>query len=190
MVKLVAVLNPPNFSFSKQDAVKSGRFVLYFILVYLAASLLFDALFPLKALELFIANNVLSFLQSAGYAGTVSIAGAAVISLQAGPSIEISELCTGRMELLIITSAIIASTGIGWRKRLFGVVAAGLATVAFNYVRIIVTIMLILGTGDLAVIDFAHNVLFRAFLFVTIAGLYVAWFYWAVSREAALRKAV
>ncbi len=177
------MLQPLRFSFERQDAVKTGRFVLYFLLAYLAASLAVEALFPIQAIELFVANNVLSFLQGAGYSGSVEAGETAIISLEAGPQIEISELCTGVMETLIIVSAIVASVGIAWKKRLFGAAAAGLTTIAFNYVRIIVTAMLILGTSDISLISFTHNVLFRTFLFLTIAVLYIAWFYWAVRGE-------
>jgi exosortase/archaeosortase family protein len=174
---------PFGFSFQKEDAVKTGRFLLWFILTYLLLSVAIKAIFPIEAIELWVANNVLAILQLAGYSGSTSLAETALIELQSGSTIEISELCTGLMETLIIVGAIVASIGISWRKRLLGAAAAAAATIALNYVRIIATALLILSTSDLALIEFTHNVLFRLFLFVTIAGLYIAWFYWAASSE-------
>jgi exosortase/archaeosortase family protein len=171
------------FSFGREDAVKTGRFLAFFIVAYIALSFLAKAVFPVETIELWVANNVLAFLQLLGYSGSVSLGETALIQLDAGPAIEISGLCTGLTETLIIVGAIIASMGIGWRKRLFGAVSAGLAVIVLNYARIIFTVLLILGANDLAVIDFTHNILFRAFLFLSIAGIYIAWFYWAASGE-------
>ncbi|MBN2066952.1 MAG: hypothetical protein JW744_00610 [Candidatus Diapherotrites archaeon] len=176
-------LKPFNFSFEKEDAVKTGRFLLFFILVYLLGLLFLGALFPIPAQELFIAGNVSAALGAFGIESSVSMQETALVSIQSGPAIAISELCTGSTELLIIVSAIIASIGISWRKRLAGAIAAAAATTAFNYFRVIATILIILGTGDIGAIELAHNVLFRAFLFFTIAVSYIAWFYWAVSAE-------
>lgn len=176
-------LNPLGLSFGRQDAVRTGRFLLYFIIAYMLLSLAVKAIFPVQAVELFVANNVLGFLQLLGQAGTVSMGETALIELQSGIAIEISELCTGIMETLIIVCAIIASVGIEWRKRLLGAAVAGVATIVLNQARIVVTALIILGSGDLALIEFTHNVLFRLFLFLSIAGLYIAWFYWAASSE-------
>jgi exosortase/archaeosortase family protein len=178
-----------NLAFEKEDAVKTGRFLLYFILVYLALSFVAQAVVGMEAIELWVAGNVLGMLNMFGFAGTVSFEETALVSLEAGSVIQISELCTGTMELFIVVGAIIASLGISWRRRLIGTGAAGIAVILFNHVRIVFTSLLILGTGDLALIDFTHNVLFRVFLFVTVAGLYIAWFYWAASKEMPVKKA-
>ncbi|MDP2973898.1 MAG: archaeosortase/exosortase family protein [Candidatus Diapherotrites archaeon] len=177
-------MRPLNFRFEKDDATKTGRFLLFFILVYLAATLLLDSFFPVRAQEEFIAGSVLAGLQATGSSGTVALNETVLIELQNGKSIEISELCTGRMELLIIVSAIIASLGIDWRKRLLGAAIAAVAAIAFNFARIFVAAILILGSSDIGLIEFTHNILFRIFLFFTIAVLYIGWFYWAVSAEA------
>ncbi len=184
MRALKKFFKPLNFRFEKEDATKTGRFLLFFVLVYLVASLLLDSFFPIRAHEAFIANNVLAALQATGSSGRVVEKETVLIELQNGKSIEISELCTGRMELLIIVGAIIASLGIEWRKRLIGAVAAAVATILFNFFRIFAASLLILNTADLGLIEFTHNILFRVFLFFTIAVLYIAWFYWAVSAEA------
>ncbi len=169
--------------FSRDDAVKTGRFLAFFIIVYLALSVSIKFFFPVIVIEQWVADNVLAFLQFLGHQGYVTMGQTAVIHIEGGPAIEISELCTGLMETLIVVSAIIASAGIDWRKRLFGSVSAGLATIVLNFARIVFTVLLILGTADIALITFAHNILFRAFLLISIAGMYMLWFWWAVKDD-------
>lgn len=171
------------FSFGREDAVKTGRFLVFFIFAYMVLSLA-GQLVGIENVELWVAGNVLGTLQLFGFTGTVSLEETAVISLANGPSIEISELCTGLTETFLIVGAIIASFGISLRRRVLGAVAAGIATIALNHARIVATALIIIGSGDLALIEFAHNILFRVFLFATVAGIYIAWFYWAASREA------
>ena len=171
------------FSFTKEDARKTGRFLVFLIFAYLVLSTLARALIGIEAIELGVANAVLGILQAFGQSGTVSFGEVALIELGTGVSIEISELCTGLTEFMIIVGAILASFGISFRRRLAGAAAAGLLTVLLNLLRIVVTALVILGTGDLALIEFTHNILFRAFLFVSIAALYIAWFYWAALKE-------
>jgi len=177
------------FSFGKEDSIKTGRFLLYFIVAYIALSLLAKAFFTVQGIELWVAGNVLGILQAMGQQGQVMIGESAFIELASGTSIEISELCTGLMETLIIAGAIIASVGISWRKRILGAAVSAVAAILFNHARIVFTVMAILGTEDIGLVEFAHNVLFRVVLFVVIAGLYIAWFYWAVSSEARGKKA-
>lgn len=182
------LLRPLNFSFGKADAVKTGRFLVFFIVAYVALSIFARTVLTVQGIELWVAGNVLGFLSLFGQAGTVSLGETALIELASGTVIEISELCTGLMETLIIVGAILASIGISWKKRLLGAVAAGILTISLNHFRIVFTALLILETGNLEMIEFAHNVLFRIFLFVTIAGFYIAWFYLAVREESALGK--
>ncbi len=174
--------------FSRDDAVKTGRFLAFFIIIYLILSILIKFFFPIIVIEQWVADNVLAFLQFLGYQGYVTLGQTAVIHIESGPAIEISELCTGLMETMIIVSAIIASAGIDWRKRLFGSVSAGLATIVLNFARIVFTILLILGTADIVLITFAHNILFRAFLLISIAGMYMLWFWWAVKDDKKGKK--
>lgn len=182
------ILKPLNISFEKQDAVKTGRFLLFFILSYMLLSVAINSVFQIQAIEAWIAGNVLFVLGFFGQSGTVAVGETALIELGSGTAIEISELCTGLMETLIIVGAIISSIGIGWKKRLSGAVAATLVSVILNHARIIATALLILGTDDKGLVEFTHNFLFRVFLLVSIAGIYIAWFYWAASTEAKTGK--
>jgi len=92
--------------------------------------------------------------------------------------IAISYLCTGLLETVIISSAIISSFGITLKSRILGVVGALIALVAFNVFRIVASILIIIYFG-LNLANFSHDVLFRVFLFFSIAGIYFVWFRWA-----------
>ncbi len=179
---------PFSLSFGKDDAVKTGRFLLYFILVYLVFSMLAKGIVGIETIELWVAGNVLGILSFFGQTGTVSLAETALIQLDSGIAIEISELCTGLMETILIVGAIIASIGLSWKKRLIGAGAALIIAIIFNHIRIVITTLLILGTNDITLIEFTHNILFRITLLVIIAGLYIIWFYWAASTDSKFSK--
>jgi len=175
------------FIFEKDDAVKTGRFLLYFMLAYLIMLGLVNWI-GIQAFEQWVASNVLFLLQLFGHSGQVTVTETALIHLESGVVIEISELCTGLTELMIIVGAILGSAGIFWKKRVLGAAVAGVIAIVFNHFRIVATSLLILGSTDIELIDFTHNVLFRTFLFATVAGLYIAWFYWAVGSEMKAKK--
>jgi exosortase/archaeosortase family protein len=90
----------------------------------------------------------------------------------------ISWLCTGITEIIILMSAIIASFGIAWKKKLLGVLGAIIAGLLFNFLRIWITINIIL-TQEAQVFEFAHDLLFRLILFLYIIVFYVIWFYYS-----------
>jgi len=90
----------------------------------------------------------------------------------------ISWLCSGILEIIILVSAILASFGVSWRKKAIGVIVAITSGYLFNIIRIIITIIIILSQEQ-AVFELAHDLLFRATLFIYIVAIYVIWFYWA-----------
>lgn len=90
----------------------------------------------------------------------------------------ISWLCTGVLEMIVLASAILASFGVSWKKKLQGILAAIVLGVIFNLLRIVLTINIILGQEG-QIVEFTHDLLFRVILFVYIVGFYVLWFYWA-----------
>lgn len=99
-----------------------------------------------------------------------------------GKAIVISWLCTGVLEIIILVSAIIASFGVSWRKKIIGVIAAAILGALFNLLRIWVTINLIL-TQNTQTVELAHDMLFRFILFIYIFAVYVIWFYWAAKEK-------
>lgn len=99
-----------------------------------------------------------------------------------GKTIVISWLCTGALEIIILVSAILASFGVGWRKKAVGVIGAVVLGVVFNLLRIVVTVNIILSQ-NVQTVELAHDLIFRLVLFVYIVALYVGWFYWAMNTK-------
>jgi len=98
--------------------------------------------------------------------------------VQSGQTIFISWLCSGVLEIIILVSAIIASFGISWKKKIIGIIIATIIGYVFNIFRIWVTLNIIL-TQNAQVFEIAHDTLFRIVLFVYIIVVYVLWFNWA-----------
>jgi len=94
----------------------------------------------------------------------------------------ISWLCTGILEIIILISAILASFGISWNKKIIGAGVAIVAGVIFNLARILITVNFIL-TQSGPVVELAHDVLFRIVLFIYIVLVYVLWFNWANGKK-------
>ncbi|MBN1941050.1 MAG: archaeosortase/exosortase family protein [Candidatus Diapherotrites archaeon] len=174
-----------NFGFhiTREDASKTGLFLIFFIVIYLVLTSVFS-LIPGVAVQKFVADTELGALGIFGLSGNTSIEETAVINLDAGIGIQISELCTGFQELFILVAAILASNGIVWRRRIIGAIIGAAIVLAFNYIRITATVLIILATADIVLVELAHNILFRVFLFLTIAASYIVWFYWAVQKKA------
>lgn len=97
---------------------------------------------------------------------------------QTGQLIVISFLCTGLIEIAILISAMLASFGIDLKKKLIGVVVAIFGGIIFNFLRIWITLNIIIFSGA-GVFEIAHDLLFRLVLFLYIIVVYVIWFNWA-----------
>jgi exosortase/archaeosortase family protein len=94
----------------------------------------------------------------------------------------ISWLCTGVLEIIILISAILASFGINWKKKIAGIGIAIIAGVIFNLLRILITVNFIL-TQSGEIVELTHDVLFRLVLFIYIVVVYVLWFNWSVKKK-------
>ena len=174
---------------SAGDVQKAGRFLLFFIFFFVAGTLLLDFVVPNSARQELVASATLAVLQATGTTGHLDLsAGHTWIILDRGNTIQISDLCTGTLEFLIIIGAILASAGIDRKKRVLGAAMAGVLVLLLNLARILATIGLIGSTQDTQLIDFTHNVFFRVFLFVSIMGLYTLWFAWAVGKDGPQKK--
>lgn len=92
--------------------------------------------------------------------------------------IVISWLCTGILEIIILVSAILASFGIALKKKLIGVLFAIISGFIFNFIRIWITLNIIM-MQEAQVFEIAHDVLFRLTLLIYIVIVYVIWFSWA-----------
>jgi exosortase/archaeosortase family protein len=99
-----------------------------------------------------------------------------------GKQLIISWLCTGVLEILLLVSAILASFGISWTKKFWGITIAIISGALFNLLRLVITVNLVVSQ-NISVVELAHDVLFRVVLFVYIMVIYIAWFYWAMKED-------
>lgn len=88
---------------------------------------------------------------------------------------QINSLCAGDIEIALLLAIILASWDRTWRQRFIGCIFGILTVLIVNPIRIAV----VLGAGhaygwELA--DFAHDILFRASLFLIIVGFYFIWY--------------
>ncbi len=92
--------------------------------------------------------------------------------------IVISWLCSGVLEIIILISAILASFGISFKKKLIGIIVAIISGLIFNFIRIFITLQIIM-MQNAQVFEIAHDLLFRLTLLLYIIIIYVLWFNWA-----------
>ncbi len=170
-------------NWSQADVDRTGRFLLWFLLFFLAGTLVLDVVVPNVVRERAVAGASLFVLERAGIGGQLDFSAEhALIRLDHGAVIQISELCTGILETLVILGAILATIDVEWKKRWAGAIAAAVLVGALNLARIGITVGLIVSSSDLGLVDLAHNLFFRVFLFVSVFGIYLAWFLWATEQ--------
>jgi len=176
----------------KEEEIKSSQkkqftfFMLGFVLSYLI----------LTGITYMIPEIFFDLLTGLGAKGLLQLQGLEVIEFigenyqmlvgpaGAGKTIIISWLCSGVLEIIILVSAMLASFGISWKKKFIGIIFAIIVGYVFNLLRVWTTINIIL-TQNVQTIEFAHDFLFRAVLFVYIIVFYVAWFHFSVRKENA-----
>jgi len=168
-----------NIDMDDPEILKGGKFLAAFIIIFVVISSLLSLL-PLQGIEIFFALPTLEVLKIFGFRGALDAGSEPVLILLQSlvMPISISYLCTGLMEAAIIAAAVLSSFGISLKKRAVGVVASVATIIAFNFFRIVASILVILWFG-LDAGEFSHDLLFRIFLFVVIAGFYFVWFRWA-----------
>ncbi|MBT4192439.1 MAG: exosortase/archaeosortase family protein, partial [Candidatus Diapherotrites archaeon] len=167
----------------KEEEIKSSQkkqftfFMLGFVLSYLI----------LTGITYLIPEIFFDLLTGLGAKGLLQLQGLEVIEFigenyqmlvgpaGSGKTIIISWLCSGVLEIIILVSAMLASFGISWKKKFIGIIFAIIVGYVFNLLRVWTTINIIL-TQNVQTIEFAHDFLFRAVLFVYIIVFYVAWF--------------
>ncbi|MBS3063304.1 MAG: exosortase/archaeosortase family protein [Candidatus Diapherotrites archaeon] len=163
------------FRFSKAELRKAGKFLAGFVAAFFALNFL-ARLVPLEAIEGLVAGAALAGLNFFGVNG-VLLAGEPVLLQVEGLAlpVAISYLCTGLLETIVLVSAVLASFGIPWRERVKGAGLGILISFIFNIIRIDGTILMIKAQG-LVLGELTHDLFFRAFLFLSIAGYYAWWF--------------
>lgn len=163
--------------FSKEELLKGARFALTLGVIFFALDYILST--QLEWIEHEIALAVSFILGIFGITSTVTAGEPALILVQGIPfPIAISYLCTGILETAVLAAAIAATLEIKARKRLIGIAAAIAGVQLFNIMRILATIAIILNF-NLELAEIGHEILFRLFLFMAIAGFYAAWLWWA-----------
>jgi exosortase/archaeosortase family protein len=159
---------------SKTGVEKAGKFVFSITVLFIVFNFLFDII-GVQRFEVFYANGALAILSLLGFSGKVVEYGGTLLILNGFDlPFAFGYLCTGLLELALIWSAVLSTTEVGFKKRLFGLVAATFTLVVFNLARIVSSIIIIKYFG-LDVGNFSHDLLFKVFLFATIAGFYYVW---------------
>lgn len=171
--------------FKKTARIEARKSLHFLFLAFFSLFILFmlSSLVPLEFTELFVAKTVLFGLNAAGIQGEIIQGEPVGIKLNDGPSIEISYLCTGLLEMILLAGVIIASVGIPINKRIIGIAVGMPATVAVNFGRIFATIYFIYNSS-IETVEFIHNVFFRVTLFITIFCFYALWFKWATRKKS------
>lgn len=162
---------------SREDMAKGGRFLVILVIVYAVLFFGVNLLVPLESIELVVAKGVSFLLGVLGIRSEIIIGEPVKILLPAS-TVQISYLCTGLMELFVLVAAVVATAGIEWKKKLIGVIGAGITTFVFNLFRITITI-LILSSLSAETAELTHDLLFRISLFIVIVGYYFAWYYFS-----------
>ncbi|MFH1587123.1 MAG: exosortase/archaeosortase family protein [Candidatus Diapherotrites archaeon] len=166
----------------RKEISRSGKFLIGLVAFFVLLNLLFS-LIPLEWVEFVFAFLTSLIFSVFGAQNELVYGEPVIILLHNFPlPISISYLCTGLLELSIIVAAVAASFGIKIEKRIAGIIAATATIFAFNLTRIVLSIGIILLFG-LEIGELSHEVLFRIFLFLVIAGFYFIWFNWATKGE-------
>jgi exosortase H (IPTLxxWG-CTERM-specific) len=97
-----------------------------------------------------------------------------------GFTLEIIDECTGVLEIVIFTAAVI-SWATSVRKKLIGILIGVPIIYAFNIIRIVV--LLFVGAQSQAAFDFFHLYFWQVTLILMISSVWIAWLLWVVNRE-------
>lgn len=162
---------------SRANSTKTGKalsFLAMFSIVFLLLNFLSS--FLVLLLEQFISFFVSVFLLFFGVSSKTFLQEPVLINASNGQQIIISYLCTGLLETSVLVSSIYATKEINIHKRIFGILAGVFFVFVFNITRIFVTLYFALFYMP-AIVEFAHNFLFRIALFFSIAGIYGAWLF-------------
>ncbi len=172
--------------FSKEEVLRGAKFLVFLMAVFAVLYGIFYFVVPLEWSELAVAQAVIFLMNLFGAHGTIASAAEPVLIDFRDFKVEIGELCTGILELVVLVSAIAATPFISWRKKLYGAVAAFVGVNIFNLARIVVSINILINSSVETAV-FTHDVLFRVSLIVVIAGFYGAW-YWLAAGVKKVKK--
>jgi exosortase/archaeosortase family protein len=156
-----------------------GRWGLGFMLVYF---LLAPFETHLQSIE---ANHVRGVLELVGVNTTPTLV--PFQFFMNGKLIEISALCAGLLEMVLLASAMFATRGETARAKVGGIIVGVGVLYAFNILRMSIT-LLQLEHSSLSFAVITHDFLFRFILIVGFAFLYGAWLHRTHLYDWASRK--
>jgi len=158
----------------KNQIKKAAKFFASIVIIYAIiwiALLLLVGIKPFQEITAIMSNAALSAI---GEPAKLSFTDLTLMTFKNGIKIEINDLCTGLIEIIILIAAILSTVEIKLEKRIIGVIAGILFGITINILRITITTMNLLKTNiDYAILT--HDVFFRISLFIVIAGFYWAW---------------
>lgn len=88
--------------------------------------------------------------------------------------VEISPLCSGLVEMVLLIGAIVATRGASMRKKIMGIGIGIFILYLFNLIRIVVSVLQLRYTS-LAFATLTHDILFRVILILGFALVYAGW---------------
>lgn len=88
--------------------------------------------------------------------------------------IEISPLCAGLVEIILLASAMAATPTVSNRKKIIGIILGVSVLYVFNVLRIVFTVQQLVHT-NVAFAELTHDVMFRILLVAGFALLYWVW---------------
>jgi exosortase H (IPTLxxWG-CTERM-specific) len=106
------------------------------------------------------------------WSGMEASRGANLITHPGGFAYEISYRCTGFLPVVFLTTAILAYRG-SLRRKIIGLAVGIPILIALNLTRLVH--LFYLGVHQPAAFDFAHGILWEAFLILAVLGLWLAW---------------
>ena len=161
--------------FKEKDAVeKAVRFILIFSLVFSFFYLVPYSVLPWHQMEFVTANISVNVLNTIDSRYEIYDFDGVWIQNEAFEAL-IIPLCTGYLEIVVLAGLIVASEDRTLRSRIFGMIGGFLAIFFINPFRVAWTIGII-RSSSLDTAMFAHDVMFKVFLFVFLVGYYVLWY--------------
>lgn len=157
------------------------RFVLLFILCLVILGSLYAYLITQfgNLLDLLLTiTAILSAGMASVFAGDVVRVGSEVIC--DGFPVKIISECTGVLEMVILTSAIMAYPS-SWRAKLIGLTGGNFLIYVLNLLRI--AVLMIVGSHSQQAFKFMHLYFWQATLIIMISAVWIAWLYLVVYRE-------
>lgn len=104
-------------------------------------------------------------------------------------SFEISQLCSGDVEIALLASLLIATLDVLLIWRVAGILLGAGTLLLLNPLRIALTLAITRDSG-IGAGDFYHSVIFRLFLFIILVIYYFAWYRLSAGRSSKAQQKI